>query len=104
MTQLLSNRNPLNIYRGVPQQDKLQVYKVPLSRNVVLTQAILNNPEDSESIITLIINTQDVAVFKLGALETEIVNLYLVLNSEDYVALKQSEGGRVSVSLNGNID
>ena len=101
MTQLLVNHRPINLYTGIPQKEELQVYKVPTGNNVVLTQIILNNPEDTGAQVTLTINTQDVAVFKTDSSETKIVNLYLVLKSDDYVALKQD--GKVSVSLNGSI-
>lgn len=94
MTQLLVNHRPINLYTGAPQKEELQVYKVPTRNNVVITQVILNNSESIEPAITLTINTEDVAVFKLQAGETKTINLYLVL---------KSEGGKVSVSLNGSI-
>lgn len=103
MTQLLVNHRPINLYTGVPQKEELQVYKVPMGQGVVITQLILNNPEDTESAVTLTINTQDVAVFTLSGKETKITNIYLVLKSDDYVALQQTDGGKISVSLNGSI-
>lgn len=101
MNQFLQNYKPFNVFTGVPQIEELQVYKVPTGSGVVLTQVILNNPEESDAKVTLTINTQGVAVFKMEPSETKIVNLYLVLKSDEYVALKQD--GKVSVSLNGSI-
>lgn len=103
MTQLLMQHRPLNLYTGVPQKEELQVYKVPTNNTVVITQVLLNNPLDAESSITLTLGTQDVAVFKIPAGDTQIKDIYLVLKGDDYIALQQSEGGQVSVSLNGSI-
>lgn len=102
MSQSLANYMPINLYTGVPQSDQLQVYTAPSS--VVITQAILNNPSDVGGSLTLTVGTQDIACFKLDADETKIITeLFIVLKTNDAIALKQSEGGEISVSLNGSI-
>lgn len=68
---------------------------------VLYLEAMENNSEDTESAVTLTINTQDVAVFTLTGKETKITNIFLVIKSDDYVALQQTEAEKLACHLMG---
>lgn len=93
---------PVRIFLGVPQTDKIQVYKVPQNRRSVITQAILSNTTAEEAKLTLTVNTIDVMKdLVVPANETKILNLYIVLNEGDTVSLKQDTTNAINVALNG---
>lgn len=104
MNNVLTNLRPARIFLGVPQTDKIQVYKVTSGRSAVITQAVLTNTKDEETAITLTINTIDVMrKFTVSAGETKVIDLYIVLNEEDTVSLQQDVENAVNVTLNGGI-
>lgn len=102
MNQLTSMR-PVRMFLGVPQTDKIQVYKVQAGRQAVITQAILTNTAAEDAKLTVTINTIDIMRgFTVAAGETKIVDLYIVLNEDDSVSLQQETANAINVTLNGS--
>lgn len=98
----LTNMRPVRMFLGVPQTDKIQVYKVQTGRQAVITQAILTNTSAEDAKLTLTINTIDIMKgYTVAAGETKILDLYIVLNEEDSVSLQQETANAINVTLNG---
>lgn len=103
MNEMTSNMRPKRMFMGTPQVDKIQVYKVPSGRSAVLTQVILSNTDAEESKLTITINTIDIMRdYVVGAGETKVIDLYVVLNEDDTVSLQQEKANAVNVTLNGS--
>lgn len=97
---------PTRIFLGVPQTDKIQVYKVPQERRedgrTVITQAILTNTTSEEAKLTLTVNTIDIMKdLDVPANGTKVLDLYIVLNEGDTVSLQQNTTNAINVALNG---
>lgn len=103
MSTILLQYLPEQFYMGVPQPDKLQVYFTPENKKAVVSEITLTNLKDESAELTLLVGTNVVMVYQVGAKESRRESLSLVLNPKDVVALKQSDGGQVSVCLNGSI-
>lgn len=96
------NMRPVRMFLGVPQVDKIQVYKVSEGRRAVITQAILTNTESEDASLTLTVNTIDVLRdYVVPANESKVIDLFIVLNESDTVSLKQETVNAINVSLNG---
>lgn len=103
MTNLNNNQRPTRLFLGVPQTDKIQVYKVSPGRSAVITQAILSNTDVEDANLTLTINTIDILKnYTVAAGESLIIDLYVVLNEDDTVSLQQDKSNAINVTLNGS--
>ena len=104
MNQVMNNQQPRRFFLGAPQTDKIQVYKVSNGRSGVLTQAIFSNTTEEDARLTLTVNTIDVMKnYKVPAGETEVINLYIVLDDGDAISLQQDTANAVNVTLNGSV-
>lgn len=93
---------PKRIFLGVPQTDKIQVYKVSQGRRAIITQAILTNTTTEDAKLTLTVNTIDTMKdLFVSAGETKILDLYIVLDEGDTVSLQQDTTNAINVALNG---
>lgn len=96
------NMRPTRMFLGVPQVDKIQVYKVSEGRRAIITQAILTNTEKEDASLTLTVNTIDVLRdYIVIAGESKVIDLFIVLNETDTVSLKQETANAINVALNG---
>lgn len=96
-------QRPTRIFLGVPQTDKIQVYKVGQGRQVLLRRAILTNTSTEDARITLTVNTIDILKdFVVPAGETKSLELDIVLYEGDTVNLQQDTASAINVALNGN--
>lgn len=103
MNEVMSNQRPKRMFMGTPQVDKIQVYKVSDGRSAVITQAIFTNKEEEEARLTLTINSIDIMrKYVVGAGETKVIDLYIVLDEGDSVSLQQETENAVNVTLNGS--
>lgn len=101
---MIQNMRPVRMFLGVPQTDKIQVYKVSEGRRAVITQAILTNTTDADAKLTLTVNTIDVIRdYTVDAGESKVLDLFIVLNETDTVSLKQETANAINVSLNGQL-
>lgn len=100
----IQNMRPVRMFLGVPQVDKIQVYKVSEGRRAIITQAILTNTEKEDAKLTMTINTIDVMRdYVVGAGESKVIDLFIVLNETDTVSLKQETANAINVALNGQV-
>lgn len=96
-------QRPTRIFLGVPQTDKIQVYKVAQGRQVLLRRAVLTNTATEDAALTLTVNTIDILKdFVVPAGETKTLELYIVLYEGDTVNLQQGTENAINVALNGN--
>lgn len=94
---------PTRIFLGVPQTDKIQVYKVGQGRQVLLRRAVLTNTAAEDATLTLTVNTIDILKeFVVPAGETKSLELDIVLYEGDTVNLQQDTQSAINVALNGN--
>lgn len=101
---VFQNMRPVRMFLGVPQVDKIQVYKVQEGRNAVITQVILTNTEKEDTSLTLTINTIDLLRdYVVPAGKSEVIDLFIVLNGTDTVSLKQETANAINVSLSGQV-
>lgn len=104
MNNVITNQRPTRFYLGAPQTDKIQVYKVAAGRSGVLTKAIFTNTTGEDATLTLTVNTIDVMKnYKVLAGETEVIDLYIVLDDGDAISLQQDTTNAVNVTLNGSV-
>lgn len=95
---------PVRMFLGVPQVDKIQVYKVSDGRRAIITQAILTNTDKEDATLTLTINTIDVLrEYNVPAGESKVIDLFIVLDETDTVSLKQETANAINVALNGQV-
>lgn len=93
---------PRRMFLGVPQTDKIQVFKVSAGRKGVMTQAILSNTAEEDAKLTITLNTIDIMKdYVVAAGKTEIIDLYVVLDEDDSVSLQQDTHNAINVTLNG---
>lgn len=104
MNNVINNQQAKRFFLGAPQTDKIQVYKVPTGRSGVLTKAIFTNTGSEDADLTLTVNSIDIMKkYVIPAGETEIMDLYIVLEEEDSISLQQDTENAINVTLNGSV-
>ncbi|MDV6367400.1 hypothetical protein [Bacillus cereus] len=93
---------PVQIYLGAPQINKLPVYEVQAGRQVTVKQMIFTNTEAADAKITVTVNTVDIMKdFIVKAGETKVIDVSIVLNQSDRLSLQQEKSNAINVMLNG---
>ncbi len=93
---------PVQIYLGVPQTDKLQVYDVKPGKQVTIKQMILTNTDAEAAKLTVTVNTIDIMkgiVVNPG--ETKFLDLTVVLNENNTLSLQQEKTNAINVMISG---
>lgn len=93
---------PVQIYLGVPQTDKLQVYDVKPGKQVTIKQMILTNTDAEAAKLTVTVNTIDIMkgiVVNPG--ETRFLDLTVVLNENNTLSLQQEKTNAINVMISG---
>lgn len=96
---------PIQIYLGVPQTAKLQVYDVKPGKQVTMKQMILTNTHESDAKLTVTVNTTDIMkglVVPPG--ETKFIDLTVVLNENNTLSLQQEKENAINVMISGGIE
>lgn len=104
MNTQMMNQSPTRFYLGTPQTTKMVVHTVGQGRNAVITQGVFTNTTAKEAKLTLTVNTIDIMHnLTIGAGETKVLELGIVLESEDTVSLQQDVANAINVTLNGSV-
>lgn len=94
---------PIQIYLGIPQTQKLPVYDVK-GRLVKVTQIIFSNTSAEDSKITVTVNTTDIMKnFVIKANETILIPMSLVLSQNNVLSLQQDKENAVNVTISGEL-
>ncbi|PDZ06601.1 hypothetical protein CON03_06980, partial [Bacillus cereus] len=78
----------VQIYLGVPQTSKLQVYDAK-NGQVTIKQMIVTNTAAEDAKLTMTVNTVDIMkdrIVKAG--ETEVIDMFIVLNPNNTLSLQ----------------
>ncbi|WP_242305804.1 hypothetical protein [Bacillus cereus group sp. BfR-BA-01451] len=93
---------PVQIYLGVPQTDKLQVYDVKPGKQVTIKQMILTNTDVEAAKLTVTVNTIDIMKgIVVNSGETKFLDLTVVLNENNTLSLQQEKTNAINVMISG---
>ncbi|WP_448163790.1 hypothetical protein [Bacillus pacificus] len=96
---------PVQIYLGVPQTAKLQVYDVKTGKQVTIKQMIITNTNETDAKLTVTVNTTDIMnglIVNPG--ETKFIDLTVVLNENNTLSLQQDKENAINVMISGYIE
>ncbi|PFS53477.1 hypothetical protein COK41_28835 [Bacillus cereus] len=91
----------VQIYLGVPQTSKLQVYDAK-NGQVTIKQMIVTNTAAEDAKLTMTVNTVDIMkdrIVKAGA--TEVIDMFVVLNPNNTLSLQQDKTNALNVMISG---
>ncbi|GAB6423418.1 hypothetical protein bcgnr5372_28210 [Bacillus luti] len=91
----------IQIYLGVPQTTKLQVYDVKNGQTTI-KQMVVTNTSSEDARLTMTVNTVDIMkdrIVKAGA--TEVIDMFVVLNQNNTLSLQQEKENAINVMLSG---
>ncbi|EJV61752.1 hypothetical protein IEO_03047 [Bacillus wiedmannii] len=94
----------VQIYLGVPQTNKLQVYRVQQGQQVTIKQMVFRNSEETDVNVTVTINTIDVMTIPVKGGSTEFRDTFIVLNQNDTLLLQQNKENAVSATVSGTLE
>jgi len=96
---------PTQVYLGTPAVAQTQVYAVPAEQKMIVKQFILSNTAVADARITVTVNAVDVMKsYLVPTGKTEVLNVSMVLNSNDTLSLQQDTASAINVMVNGLLD
>ncbi|HDX9541087.1 TPA: hypothetical protein SAS01_005578 [Bacillus cereus] len=94
----------IQIYLGVPQTAKLQVYDAK-NGQATIRQMIVTNTDTVDTKLTMTVNTVDIMkdrIVKAGT--TEVIDMFVVLNQGNTLSLQQDKTNAINVMISGVIE
>lgn len=95
----------IKIYVGVPQTVKLPVFEAKQGNRVTATKMILTNTTESDSKLTVTLNTIDIMknIIVPGG-ETKFLDIAIVMDPNDKLFLQQEKENAINVTVGGTLE
>ncbi|MGD2278319.1 hypothetical protein [Bacillus wiedmannii] len=91
---------PIQIYLGKPQKEKLVVCDVQQGKQITVKQLMFNNSLDTEQKVVITLNTIDIMTTKVKSGD-DVRDTFIVLNPGDKLLIQQETENAVNVMING---